>query len=114
MVDGRIEGTPVIRVWLWLAPDLRRGPEDRRIDALRQARRASLDTFELVAMAAGLVVVTALTRHDPADAGTAPRLLGVLQSFVLAIPLLAIGLGPFHVRRVRRGLRAWLSAGGMR
>jgi len=59
-------------------------------------------------MAAGLVVVTALTRTVLVDASFASRLVAMLADFAVALPLLALALGPFHARRLRRGLRAQL------
>ena len=59
-------------------------------------------------MAAALVVVTALTRFVLGDASWQARSLAAVINFLIALPLLVIGLGPFHVRRLRRGLRRQL------
>ena len=96
------------RLWPALLPELAHIAEHERTEALRQARRQALDAIELAGMAAGLVVVTALTKFalpDPAQASRAGR---VLIDFAVAMPMLVAVLGPIHLRRVRRGLRAWL------
>ena len=64
--------------------------------------------LELAGMAAARVVVTALTRYSLADTNIAARLGATLVNFVIAVPLLAACLGPFHLRRLRRGLREQL------
>ena len=59
-------------------------------------------------MAAALVVVTVLTRFVLGDASWQARSLAPVIDFLIALPLLVIGLAPFHVRRLRRGLRRQL------
>ena len=76
--------------------------------ALRTARHTELDTLELLGMAAGLVAVTALTRYALPSGSVGARFVFVLLNAVVAIPLLMVALGPFHVRRLRRGLRKQL------
>lgn len=103
---------PMSRLWPVLLPELRRIPDADRARALDAARATALDLLELVGMAAGLVVVSALTRHLLAGTSVAERFGTTIANFVVAIPLLVIALGPFHVRRLRRGLRAGLGTGG--
>ena len=98
-------GATLNRAWPALLPELRRFPEAERDDALRHARATSLDTFELVGMAIGLVAVTALTKYTLPDASIASRFAFALLNFAVALPLLVAALGPFHIRRLRRGLR---------
>jgi len=93
------------RLWLLLLPELRRFPPGERVAALRGARDTALDLIELVGMAGGLVLVTALTRYTVADAGLATRFGAALLNFAVALPLLVAVLGPLHLRRLRRGLR---------
>lgn len=101
------------RLWLSLLPELRRFPMQDRPEALANARAISLDTFELIGMALALVAVTALTRYALPDASLASRFVMTLLNFVVAMPLLVAALGPFHLRRLRRGLRAQLDAKGL-
>jgi hypothetical protein len=95
-------------LWPALLPELRQFPEAERDAALQQARQTSLDVAELVGMAVGLVAVTALTKYSVPDASMAPRFALALINFAVALPLLAVVLGPFHLRRLRRGLRQQL------
>lgn len=86
-------------------PELRglRGRERER--ALEQARDTPFDMLELLGMAGSLVVVTALTRYGTAELDMAERFGAALFNFAIALPLLALCLAPFLVRRTRRGLR---------
>lgn len=105
-------GAPVKRLWPALLPELRQFPESEREQALQRARETSLDVIELVGMAMGLVVVTALTKYGVADASMASRFALALVNFAVAIPLLVALLGPLHMRRLRRGLRNQLQHRG--
>lgn len=102
------------RLWPVLLPELRQFAEAERDEALRAARNTALDFVELVAMAAGVVAVTALTRHMLHDPATSTRFGATLANFAVAVPLLTVVLGPFHVRRLRRGLRQRLRTRGQR
>jgi hypothetical protein len=96
------------RLWLVLLPALRRFPAAEQAQALRHAGDTALDLVELLGMAAGLVAVTALTRLALVDVDMATRFAVLLANFVVAVPLLALLLGPWHLRRLQRGLRAAL------
>jgi hypothetical protein len=87
-----------------LYPQLRRFPAQERAQALRKAREATFDVVELVGIALGLVLVTALTRYQAEAYDALERVAAVLVNFVIAIPLLLVFVVPFLVRRVRRGL----------
>ena len=93
------------RWWPLLLPELRRWPEPERDNALERARDTPLDVMELLGMAIGLVVVASLTRHLWDVSSVAGRLGSTLLNLAAAMPLLALLLGPFHIRRLRRGLR---------
>jgi len=88
----------------WLYPQLRAFPRPEREKALRKARDGSFDVVELVGIAIGLIVATALTRYTAAGWTHFERLIAIVVNFGLAAPLVAIGVGPFLVRHVRRGL----------
>ena len=96
------------RLWLVLLPELRQFPAAEQDGALKTARDTPLDLLELLSMAGGLVAVTALTRYTLADTAMSTRFAAALLNFAVAIPLLLALLGPFHVRRLRRGLREQL------
>ncbi len=89
----------------FLYPELRGVAPAERVRRLKLARQVPLDALELFGLAAGLVAVTALTRcaSEALDAGG--RLLSVVANSMIALPLLTLFLGPFHIRRMRRGLR---------
>ena len=93
------------RLWLLLLPEIRQFPDAERDGALRSARTTTLDLIELIGMAAALVCVTGLTRYALPGAQISTRLAAGLLSFAVALPLLVLALGPFHLRRLRRGLR---------
>lgn len=107
-------GPSMKRLWPALLPELRQFPEPERDQALQQASETSLDVIELVGMAVGLVVVTALTKYTTPDPSMASRFALALINFAVAMPLLVAALGPFHLRRLRRGLRTQLQNRGRR
>lgn len=96
------------RVWPTLLPELRQFPENERGAALERARETPLDLIEIAGMAIALVIVTALTKYTLPEATFASRIAMALLNFAVALPLLVAALGPFHLRRLRRGLRAHL------
>lgn len=113
-VPSRSTGPSVNRLWPALLPELRQFPEAERDHALQQARETALDVIELAGMAVGLVAVTALTKYSVPDPSMASRFALALINFAVAMPLLVAVLGPFHVRRLRRGLREQLHQRGRR
>lgn len=95
--------------WLTLLPELREIDESRRDAALRAARDEPLSVAELLGVAAALVVVTATTRYAvPGAEAVSSRYALALLNFAVALPMLALLLGPLHWRRLRRGLRGQL------
>ena len=101
-------GSGVNRLWPALLPELKQFPECEREQVLKRARETALDLVELVCMALGLVAVTALTKFGAPDPYMDSRFAPALINFALAMPLLVAVLGPFHMRRLRRGLRIQL------
>jgi hypothetical protein len=102
------------RLWPALLPELRQFPSAEQDEALNAARHTALDFIELLGMAAGLVAVTAITRYALDDASISTHIASTLLNFVVALPLLTLALGPFHLRRLRRGLRERLRSRGHR
>lgn len=88
-----------------LYPELRLFAPEERARALAAARETPFDALELFGMAAGVALVTALTRYAGAELDAMQRFAAGTLNFVIALPLLALAVGPFFVRRVRRGLR---------
>lgn len=93
-------------LWLenFLYPRLLQFPVEERANALRKAREQPLDVIELIGIAAGLILATALTRYLSLDWKIATRVGVALFTFVMALPILSALVAPFLVRRVRRGL----------
>ena len=91
-----------------LYPQLRGFDPAERAEALRRAREAPFDVVELVGTAFGLVVAASLTAHGGGDTPPLERALAALANFLLALPILAVLVGPFLVRHVRRGLEGEL------
>jgi hypothetical protein len=100
------------KAWLLLLPELRRFPPEEQDCALAKARETVLDVPELIGMAFAVVAVTALTQYSLADASALSRFAAALVNFAVALPLMVLCAGPFHVRRLRRGLRAQLELRG--
>lgn len=96
------------RLWSWLLPELQRFPAQERGAALARARATELDILELVGISFGLVLVTAATQYALPDASSSSRLAAALLNFAVALPLMALVVAPFHIRRLRRGLDAQL------
>lgn len=90
----------------FLYPELHLFAAEARDRVFEEARATSFDALELFGMAAGLVVVTALTSYASAELGSTLQFALPILNFLIAIPLLALAIGPFLVRRIRRGLRA--------
>lgn len=85
-------------------PELSSLPPRERGRALRAARRFPFDTFELLGIAVGLIVATLFLTHAiDSAAGVGARLLA-------ACPVGAVTIGPFVLRRTRRGLRRILAS----
>lgn len=87
-----------------LYPQLGAFPAGERPRALSEARNTAFDVIELVGIATGVVLATALTRYGTAELSFLEGIVAAATNFLVAIPLLVVLVGPFLVRRVRRGL----------
>lgn len=100
---------PVMRkLWLMLLPELGQVPPRDQAQVLKKAHETDLDILELLGVAFGLVLVTAATQYALPDRSLPSRFAATLLNFIIAVPLIALGAAPFHIRRLRRGLRAQL------
>ena len=88
-----------------LFPELRAHGRKERARLLQEASKEPLDFLEWVGILAGLVLVVSFTRYSVAGLGLADRFAVALANFLLAVPLLVVTVGPFLVRRTRRGLQ---------
>jgi hypothetical protein len=98
-----IAGATAGRLLLLLAyPRLRELPDDRWNEVLEQARNTAFDAIEWAGIAAGLAFTAYALRPM---GGELDSIIGrYLGQFLLALPLLAVMVGPFLLRRTRRGL----------
>ena len=91
-------------VMLWLYPRLREVRPEAWESTLSSARDADLETAEWVGIIGGIALVAWLLGSEHfAFVPLAPFILHLLR-FVLALPLLALVVGPIYLRRNRRGL----------
>jgi hypothetical protein len=83
-------------------PQLRHVPPEQWESMLRRARETEFDTVEWAGTVAGVAFAAFALRAG----GGEPDFLftHLLGQFVLALPLLTILVGPFLLRRTRRGL----------
>lgn len=91
-------------------PRLAELPPAEREKAAEQARQIDFDATERVGIVAGMVLTAYLLRFDPAQAQTMSLPLRYLVQFIAALPALALLVGPFLLRRTRRGLEQVIAA----
>jgi len=85
-----------------LFPRLRQWSVQEWPAVLGNARRVEFDRLEQIATLAGVIVVA--WQIKPAASLGASALISYLVQFVYLVPVLLLVLGPFFVRRIRRGL----------
>jgi hypothetical protein len=109
-LKARSFGGNVPKRWeYWLYPELQKFEPPDRDPALRQAKDAKLDGFEIMGITLAVALTVALTRYSAAGFALIERVGAALANLIIAIPVLMVLAGPFYVRRVRRGLRAQLN-----
>jgi hypothetical protein len=91
-----------------LYPSLRPYGRNDRDRLLRKAAETTLDSIEWTGILVGLVFAVTVTRYSAAGLGLTDRIAVALVNFLVAILLLGVTIGPFLVRRTRRGLRSQL------
>lgn len=89
---------------LFVFPALSKLPRAEWGRALKQARAGNFDTIEWLGVMAGVAIVTYFLRFDPEIAATISPAMRFLVQFLTAFPLLVLIVGPFYLRRLRRGL----------
>ena len=85
-------------------PALRQLPRAEWDEALKQARETNFDMSEWIGVLAGIAFVTYLLRFDADQAAALSLPVRYFIQFLAAVPLLALVVGPFYLRRTRRGL----------
>jgi hypothetical protein len=88
-----------------LYPELQAYDHRERARLLREASKEPFDFLEWAGMLAALVFVVSVTRYSVAGFSLVDRFAVMLANFLVAIPLLVVTVGPFLVRRTRRGLQ---------
>jgi hypothetical protein len=91
-----------------LLPELRQVAPHQRQPAMKRAGEEPFDFIEWVGILLGVVLTAWITRYGASDLGTGTRLALVAANFLPALPMLNLLVGPFLIRRRRRGLRAFL------
>jgi hypothetical protein len=89
---------------LWAYPALRQLPRSGWDEALEHAREMSFDTMEWMGIVVGVAFATYLLRFDADQAAALSLPARYFIQFLAAVPLLALVVGPFYLRRTRRGL----------
>ena len=85
-----------------LFPRLREWPVQEWPTVLKSARQVDFDRLEEIATLAGVILVA--WQVKPATSVGVSALFAFLVQFVYLAPVLLLVLGPFFVRRIRRGL----------
>ena len=88
-----------------LYPELLTYGRRDRARLLQEASKEPLDFLEWVGILAALVLVVSFTRYGVAGFSLVDRFAIMLANFLVAVPLLVVTVGPFLVRRTRRGLQ---------
>jgi hypothetical protein len=96
------------RIENFIYPELRPYGRSERARLLRKASETPLDLIEWVGILIGLVIAVSVTRYTVQGFGLADRIAVALTNFLVAVPLLALTVGPFLLRRQKRGLRTLL------
>jgi hypothetical protein len=88
-----------------LYPELRTYGRKDRARLLQEASKEPFDFLEWAGMLAALVLVVSVTRYSVTGFSLVDRFAVMVANFLVAIPLLVVTVGPFLVRRTRRGLQ---------
>lgn len=91
-----------------LYPELKSIAPHHQNHALKQAKEEPFELLEWAGIIFGLVIAVSLTRYAAAGMGAVERIAAALANFVVAVPIIVILVGPFLVRRTRRGLQRYL------
>ena len=83
-------------------PQLRELPPDQWDGVLNRARNTEFDAIEWAGIVAGVAFAAFALRSGAGEPESLFTLY--LGQFVLALPLLSVLVGPFFLRRTRRGL----------
>ena len=96
----------------WALPRLTELPESKWDEAIQKAQAIDFDVEERIALIIGVVGVTYLLRTDAGTVRTFSLPYLFLVQFVEAAFLLILLVGPFYLRRARRGLDSFIAEHG--
>lgn len=85
-------------------PELRRLPLAQWNEALKLARKTEFDLIERVGILAAIAAVAYLLRQEAQQAAALSLPVRYLAQFLAATLLIVPAVGPFYLRRTRRGL----------
>lgn len=94
----------------WAMPRLIELPPGEWERAVQLARNVEFDAVERVAIVAGVVFTAYALRFDPEQAASLSVFARYLIQFLTAVPVLLLVVGPFMLRRARRGLDQVIAA----
>jgi hypothetical protein len=89
---------------LWLYPRLRHLPPETWDAALDRARDTEFETAEWIGLLGGIAFAAWLLDFEASALAAQAPFIAHLLPFFLALPLLAVLVGPIYLRRTRRGL----------
>lgn len=95
---------------IWAMPRLIELPAGEWERAAQLARNVEFDAVERIAIVAGVVFTAYVLRFDPEQAATLSVFSRYLIQFLTAVPILLVVVGPFMLRRARRGLDQVIAA----
>ena len=96
------------QIEMLLYPELKSIAPHHQTHALKQAKKEPFELFEWAGILVGIVISVSVTRYSAVGLGMVERLTATLANFAIAVPLITILVGPFLVRRTRRGLQRYL------
>lgn len=94
----------------WAMPRLIELPPGEWEHAAQLARNVEFDAVERIAIVAGVGFTAYSLRFDPEQAASLSVLARYLIQFLTAVPVLLLVVGPFMLRRARRGLDQVIAA----
>lgn len=94
----------------WAMPRLIELPPNEWERAALLARNVEFDAVERIAIVAGVGFTAYALRFDPEQAASLSVLARYLIQFLISMPVLLLVVGPFMLRRARRGLDQVIAA----
>jgi cation transport ATPase len=89
---------------IWLYPRLREVPPATWESMLGKARDTDFEMREWIGVIGGLALVAWLVEAKVSVFTTQAGFIAHLLQFVLALPVMAVLIGPIYLRKTRRGL----------